>query len=108
MVVLRIRDDVPGVVVGEVVGHDVGPPLLHLVAEEAAGRADFEDPFALQIDVSEVRIDALAVVPGAADEAVTRDLHRVVEVALLEIGDGSRLRVDGALARGRQGFLPGH
>ena len=42
----------------------------------------------------------LAGARRALDEPVARDLHRVVEVALLEIGDRSRLRVHGE-RRGR-------
>ena len=87
---------------------DLGAPALHREAEEAAGRADLQHALVAEIDTAEVVVDAAAKIPGALDEPVPRDLHRVVEVALLEVGDRARFRVDACLARCGHGFLPHH
>ena len=108
VVVLRVGHDVPGLLVGEVVGDDIGAATLHREAEEAARGADLEHPLVAEVDPAEVVVDAAAEVPRALDEPVAGDLHRVVEVAVLEIRDGARLRVDSGLARRRHGFMPGH
>ena len=108
VVVLRVRHDVPGLLVGEVVGDDVGAAALHREAEEAARGADLEHALVAEVDAAEVVVDAAAEVPRALHEPVAGELHRVVEVTVLEIGDGARLRVDGGLARRNHGLLPRH
>src|SRR5207247_9482419 len=107
--VLRVRQGVARLLVGQVGSDDVGPAPLRRVAEEPARGAHFENALSVQVDAPEVVVDAAAEVPRALDEPVPRDLHRVVEVALLELGDDTRLRVnEGLFGRLLDGFMTSH
>src|SRR5207244_3070282 len=76
-----------GLLGGEVERDHVGAAALHLEAEETAGGADLQHAPAAQFDAAEVSVHAGAQIPFAGDAAVVRHVHRVVEVAVGEVGD---------------------
>jgi hypothetical protein len=57
---------------------------LHMEAEEPAGRAHVEHPFAREIEAAEVVVDRRAQVPRVSHRAVARQIGDVVERALVE------------------------
>src|SRR6185295_16766504 len=91
---IEVRNHVPFLVLADVEGDDVGAPLLHLEREKAARRADVERPLALEVDAPEVLLDRRPQIPAAGHLAVARQVHRVIEAALIDGFDFPGLRVE--------------
>jgi hypothetical protein len=60
-------------------------------ANEAACGAQLQNALAVEGDAPEIFTDALSQIPWALDQPVTRDVGRVIEVAVVEIRNYSRL-----------------
>ena len=82
--------DVPGLVIGDVECDDLRPQRLHREAEKATRRSHLEHALAFQVDATQVVTQSFPQIPGALDE-LPRDVHRVVEAAIVETRHVTRL-----------------
>jgi hypothetical protein len=91
---LRKRNDVPWVVVGEVIGDHLGSLALHMQAEKAAGTADIKRPLPGEGNMAKIAVHRAAQVPLALNSAVSWDVHGMIKPALGQIGDDPGFRID--------------
>ena len=79
------RDHVPSLGARKVERHDLSTLALHVEAREAVGSSHFQDALAVEGDVAKVVGHPMAEVPFTSNRTVARNVHRVVEVALLHV-----------------------
>ena len=74
---------IPIVMLREVVSDDIGASSFHLEGQEATRLANIENAFGREIDPPEVLVSGLAQIPLSLNQSVARDLHCVIERAIL-------------------------
>src|SRR5689334_20633931 len=85
-----IGHDVPFLIFGKVEGDNARALLLGMEGHDAVGRANIEKAQAGEVDAAEIGVDVGTQVPFALDHAVPGNVHRVVEVTVLQTLDLAR------------------
>lgn len=72
---------------GQVEGSDIAPHLLDMECQKAGSGADIEHALILETVAAEIIPDICTEIPFSLDRRMSGDVHRVIKIAILDIGD---------------------
>src|ERR1700686_1646389 len=93
----REGDDIPVLLIGQVVGDHVRPFALHGEADEAVRGPNLQHALAADAHIPEVGAQPRPQIPLAGLESIPGNIRRLVEVAIAEVAYHPRGRIDGLL-----------
>src|SRR5947209_5319610 len=78
-----IGNEIPGAILIDVYRNNFGSTLLDLESQESTRGANLQDPLSREIVISEIFVGFATQIPLAVHQAMTGNIHRVIEIALV-------------------------